>query len=265
MEKIIKNSIIAILSCCFCVGCGSNSRNKSNNKEGHISLSTYAVIEKNIKKLELSSWNKEAYLEIKEKQLPLLKLPSEKRALSGLLNTIYSNILVRDASKILGGACSKQHSQLDLIMKELKNFPDATGLTTLIAQKDQHDEMERFVRQLASASQKVNSFLDEYDTSYDRRQRVQAQSYLSQKPTCDYLKTNLANPNSHLIIRQKKFCEAIIALYLQKEEYVESDRNRVVAHLAFFPDEEAKSQWLSEIEEFDQKKQQEIEENNKME
>ncbi|MFK8295145.1 hypothetical protein ACI760_03000 [Capnocytophaga canimorsus] len=243
-------TIIWLLLALVMSGCQEKPK-KRKSSEGERLGGAKMVIEKNINKMFDEKWNKNTYLEIKEKQLPLLELASEKEAMGALLNNLYGKQMVRDANKIMDGTCSKEHSLLDNLFKELNQFPKAVGLDELKKRKKKHDELQAFVYSL-SKKQIVSSFRDRYDSSFEGQKRREASHLLvTAKPTCESIKKGLENPEPFFARRQKQFCDDLVALYLQKTSFSKGDQNIVLGRLQFYKGD--KSVWEKQIEEFEQK------------
>lgn len=262
MKKLIENTpVLVMLLLYLMLFTNCNGKNTGYAPTEGSANPTKAVIEKNIKELADKAWNKKAYEEIREKQIPCLKLPSEKKALRTLLDATYGKVMIRDANKIMDGECIGQHKRLEALLVELKGFPDAGGLSELHVRKAHHDKLVQFVHTLTEP-QRVRNFTDRYDTSYEQEKKTKAKEYLATRPTCSYLKNNLSHPDAWFQTRRKKFCENIIAIYLQKETYDEGDENILLSRLNIYQGD--RNEWKSQIDNFrEEKLAEQTEENTK--
>lgn len=243
--------IITLLSFLF-VSCSScNSSDTGNEEETTYKSQSYKLVEKNINDMANSSWSKSYYLEIRDKQIPMLKKNSERMSASTLLETEYSQLLVREANKVLDNGCAVEtpHSLLSNLMKELSSYPKVPGLSDLKSKKKIHDEAESFANS-GIGYQSVTNYRTPYDKNYESKKMSTASSYLSnQKLKCGIIKKKLKTLTqaSAYNNRRKAYCESITNLYLQTSNPAVSELNAAKSCLNIYNGD--KSDWKSRMDE----------------
>ena len=244
--------IITLLSILFvsCNSCNS-SDTKNDEEETTYKSQSYKLVEKNINDMANSSWSKSYYLEIRDKQIPMLKKNSERMSASTLLETEYSQLLVREANKVLDNGCAVEnpHTLLSNLMKELSPYPKVPGLLELKAIKKVHDDAESFANS-GIGYQSVMNYRTPYDKNYESKKMSTASSYLgNQKLKCCLIKKKLTTLTqvSAYNNRRKAYCESITKLYLQTSNSAVSELNAAKACLNIYNGD--KSDWKSRMDE----------------
>lgn len=238
-------SIIMVVLFSSCEGTSRNYQTKASKSY------TKEAINDNIEKMGQLPWNKKNYEEIRDEQISLLKLPSEKEALKKKLDFTYANLLIRDGNKMMDGPCSTQHKELEDLLVELKQFPNTKGDRELFERKESHDKIIGFIKTMDSR-QKVQHFSDTYDFTEENRIMSQAQRYLDTEPKCRYIVDNLAKRKSKMQTRRARYCNAIVELYLNETEFDAGNENIVISNLRAYPGNISK--WLEQIERFREEK-----------
>lgn len=243
--------IISLLSFLFVSCSNRNSNDTGNEEETAYKSQSYKLVEKNINDMANSSWSKSYYLEIRDKQIPMLKKNSERMSASTLLETEYSQLLVREANKVLDNGCAVEnpHSLLSNLMKELSSYPKVPGLSELKATKKIHDDAESFANS-GVGYQSVTTYRTPYDKNYESKKKSTASSYLgNQKLKCGIIKKKLTNLTqaSAYNSRRKAYCESVTKLYLQTSNSAASELNAAKACLNIFNGD--KSDWKSRMDE----------------
>lgn len=238
-------SVIVIVLFSSCEGTSQTYKPKASKSY------TKEVINTNIEKMGQAPWCKKNYNEIRIEQISLLKLPSEKEALKKKLDFTYTNILIRDGNKIMDESCSTQHKELEDLLMELKHFPGTKGDRALFDRKELHDKIVGFIKTMDSR-QNVRRFKDTYDYKTEREKEREAKEYLATNPKCKFIVDNLTNCKSKALTRRKRYCDAIVELYLKEEEFDVGNENIVISNLRAYPGNISK--WLQQIEIFREEK-----------
>lgn len=212
--KYIILSLFTFITLLFpsCEGTISGSSKKTSSGSA-----TFKLVISHIDSMGCSAWNKTVYLNIKDKQIPMLQMQTERTAALEDLTATYGKVLVRDANVLLNKGCiqPKSHEMLSLLFTELKDFPDAIGRADVVALKEVHDKAAAFVNS-GVGIQRVYSYDDEYDTSYEREHIKQAESYLQNtdvKCTETRARLNKLTTPSGYVSRRKAFCKDIVSRY----------------------------------------------------
>lgn len=238
-------SIIMIVLFSSCEGTSRNYQAKASKSY------TKQAINDNIEKMGQLPWDKKNYEEIRDDQISLLKLPSEKEALKKKLDFTYANILIRDGNKIMDGLCITHHEELEDLLMELKKFPNTKGDRELFGRKELHDEIVGFIKTMDSR-QVVRSFQNTYNFKEENEIIGQAQKYLDTDPKCKYIVDNLEKRKSKMQTRRARYCNDIVELYLEETEFDAGNENIVISNLRAYSGN--KSQWLKRIEIFREEK-----------
>lgn len=229
MNKL--NNIVIILSVIL-FGCGEKIDVSPNKGEGHKSAAFSGVVN-NIDQMAEKPWDKSAYTNIKNNQIPNLKKATERTSAQSKLKTTYEKVMVRDANAILDGGCKKpgSHSTLSAIFTELNSFKDAPGYGNVSSKKKTHDEASKFADS-GIGYQSVSSYRDVYyDVSYEKRKKDEAKKWLANSNLkCADIKsklTRLTNDGAY-VNRRKQFCEDITKRYVASANPAISERNAAI-------------------------------------
>lgn len=249
----MKRILILQMICLLVISC-TNSNNKDTGNDDETTTyksQSYKLVEKNINDMTCKSWNKSYYLEIRDKQIPMLKKNSERMSASTLLEAEYSKSLVREANKVLDNGCAVEnpHSLLSNLMKELSSYPKVPGLSELKAIKKVHDDAESFSNS-GIGYQSVTNYRTPYDKNYESKKMSTASSYLgNEKLKCGIIKKKLTTLTqaSAYNNRRKAYCESITKKYLQTSNSAVSELNAAKACLNIFNGD--KSDWKSRMDE----------------
>jgi len=224
MKRIVY--LLSIAMALIVAGCG-NDNTKKNNRERTRSAksSTKELISKNIDKLGESRWNKNSYLEIRDKQIEILNsTQNAKRALRNKLDRVYSEVLVKEGNLLMDNNCGSNHKTLTQVMEELKNFPDAPNSAELNARYSVHQEVLSFVNTINS-KQRVRSYKDNYDYSFESKIKNKVATYLKKDIKCAFLKNKLNNTSSAFKTRRSNFCNTVVSLFCQQSSYSRAEDN----------------------------------------
>lgn len=218
--------LIALFLLASCDGTIENQKGK--DKPGSAS---FKLVKKHIDAMGEQPWNKNTYVNIKNNQIPKLKLETEKTSASTHLKSTYGKVMVRDAKKVLEDGCAvnNAHGYLNSIFKELSGFTSTPGYSGVSKLKNEHDKVLAFASS-GIGNQTVTSYSQSYDTSYESEKMSKAKSYLGQSSVkCKITRQklqNLTRPEAYNG-RRANYCKAIVAKYLQctnpaKREYNEA-------------------------------------------
>ena len=250
MKKRIKiilcASLVALLSACDGTMGSSDKDSDSDYKS-----ESYKLVETAIEEMGNEFWNKKQYLEIRDSQIPELRKQSERDAAGAYLDATYGKVLVRDAGKILSSGCNERnaHSLLSGMMSELRPFSDVPGQDEVEALYSRHSEAQQFVNS-AVGSQRVYSYRDNYDKSYETSKIAEAKQYLSDdRIRCESIRSSLSTLSSNrgYNARRKRYCESIVDLYLQCTNPAVSELNIAKGKLNIYSGD--KSEWRTKMEE----------------
>lgn len=235
------------------VGCGNSSKNNEDDDSTYKSKS-YKLVEQHITEMAGNPWDKSVYIEIRDKQIPMLKKNSERMSATTLLETEYSKLLVRDAKSIFLDGCPKtdSHSMLEKLFQELKAYQKVPGLAEIMSMKKKHDEVIIFTRN-AVGSQSVSNYRTAYNKQYEQDKISEAKKYLSSPEIkCNQLRTKLTKLTelSAYSSRRYGYCKAILSSYLQCTNSARSELNAAKANLSVFTgDSRTLSDWKSQMDE----------------
>lgn len=237
-------ALVAIVSCG-----GKNTGEGEEETGGGYKSQAYKLVVSNIEEMAKKSWDKAAYIEIRDKQITVLKKNSEQLSAKALLDTEYGNLMARDAKGILEAGCREKgcHKVLNALLAELKGYPNATGLGEVKELKALHDKAGSFASS-AVGRQPVADYNTPYDKSYETKKMAEAQKWLDNpKLKCNDLRTRLEalTKKSAYTSRRKAYCEAIVKDYLSSESSKASAKNKVLANIQVY--EGDKTDWENQI------------------
>lgn len=232
------NIFLMVLCLLFgCIACQQPS--KSSNEGTAYKSQSYKLVEKNIMEMASKPWSKATFIEIKEKQIPMLKKNSERKSANILLDTEYSKLLVRDAKGILEAGCPNgngSHKLLGQLLNELKAYPNVPGLPEIKSAKQLHDEASRFT-QIAVGRQSVSNYRTSYNRSHETTQMAKAKKYLDNAQLkCKSIRNRMDNLTraSAYHSRRRAYCEAIVESYLECTNPAKSELNAAKANLSIY-------------------------------
>ena len=236
MNKYLMLFIAA--SCLSMSGCTRCSTSTSDEEESVYKSHSYKLVEKHINEMAINPWDKSTFLEIRDKQIPMLKKNSERISATTLLETEYSKLMVRDADGILQGGCAveKSHTLLKSLLDELKAYPKVPGLDEIKTLKKLHDAADAFT-QTAVGRQGVSSYRTSYDKSHETAKITEAKKYLGDsKLKCSIIRKKLENlsQSSAYVSRRNAYCQSIVTLYLQCTDPAKSALNAAKANLGVY-------------------------------
>lgn len=266
--SIIKIFALALtISLVSCEGTTNGNGNSATPKPGDVN-----IISQNIDAMASRHWDKNTYYNILNNQIPQLRNNTDKEATTAKIKATYMKIMVADAKATLTGGCTTSamssnaetklytHKELEELFAELNKFPNAPGYVEVKELKKIHDEASRFANS-GIANQKVNSYRDDYDTSYEDRHISQANSYLNNaKVYCNQTKEKLKRLTNRSAYesRRKAYCQAIVDQYLQTQNKELREYNAARGKLNVYSgDSSLKAKWLKDIEDHYQKLNQE--------
>ena len=251
----------ALLFCVFAlttisvVNCGGCSPSNNNDEEETTYKSqSYKLVEQHINEMAEKPWDKSVFLEIRDKQIPMLKKNSERMSATTFLETEYSKLLVRDANDVLQQGCPKtdSHSMLEKLFQELKAYPKVPGLAEVLSNKKLHDNAFTFVRN-AVGRQTVSNYRTAYNKQYEQDKISEAKRYLSNsKIKCNQLKTKLTKLTevSAYSSRRNAYCNDIFSSYIQCSNSARSELNAAKANLGVFAgNSQTLSNWKAQMDE----------------
>ena len=250
--SIIKNGL-AVACVIMCIGCGKTHKNYEDEETSYKSQS-YKMVEGHITEMAKKPWDKTAFLEIRDKQIPMLKKNSERMSATTLLETEYSKLLVRDANEILLQGCPKtdSHSMLEKLVQELKVYPKVPGLADVMSMKKIHEDAFAFTRS-AVGYQSVDNYRTAYNRQYEQDKIAEAKKHLSNSIIkCNQLKTKLSRLTeiSAYSGRRNAYCKAILSSYLECTNPARSELNAAKANLGvYIGSSQTLSDWKSEMDE----------------
>lgn len=246
--------IACVLAIINIYGCSSKSSTNENEEEPIYRSQSYKLVEKHISEMVEHPWDKSVFLEIKDKQIPMLKKNSERISATTLLETEYSKLLVRDANDILQQGCPKtdSHSTLEKLFQELKPYQKVPGLAEVVNMKTLHDNAFSFVRN-AVGTQNVSNYRTAYNKQYEQNKMSEAKQYLSNPQIkCNQLKTKLSSLTdiSAYSSRRYSYCKAILSSYLECRNPARSELNAAKANLGvYIGNSRTLSEWKSQMDE----------------
>lgn len=240
--------MMALLSIVSCGG--KNTSEGEEETGGGYKSQAYKLVVSNIEEMAKKSWDKAAYIEIRDKQITVLKKNSEQLSAKALLDTEYGNLMARDAKSILEAGCCEKgcHKVLNALLAELKGYPNATGLGEVKELKALHDKAGSFASS-AVGRQPVADYNTPYDKSYETKKMAEAQKWLDNpKLKCNDLRTRLEalTKKSAYASRRRAYCEAIVKSYLECTNSKNSELNATKANLKIY--EGNLSAWIEQIE-----------------
>lgn len=226
--KLIKLFLIALVAVGMATCDGKIEKGKGT--KGARSSYTKQQIDKNIDALSTKPWSKSDYENILNKQIPNLKKASEKTAATSSLKKTYTDVMVKEANKLLNDGCSapNAHTTLGAIMAELKNFSNVLNYDNLVARESLHNNAVKAAGQTLGY-QSVSSYDATYDKASEQKMMADAKNWLAKsdlkcKATRDKLEKK--SQASYYQGRRQNFCEAIVSYYLRSENPAPGERNR---------------------------------------
>lgn len=251
MKALYRRILLFFLITLTLVSCRQPSQ-RGGNAEGYQS-EAYRVVVDNITSMSEKFWDKSAYLEIKDNQIPNLRSESERTAATNLLETEYSKSLVRDAKDVLNNGCSKKNSHkiLNSMMVELKSYPDVPGLSEVKTLKAKHDEADRFIRNAVERQMNVTHNTS-YDTSYETKKMKQAGVYLNDpKIKCASLKRQLQNLTKSAAYSKRRLWHSqdVVGSYLQSVDPAASELNDAKYNLSYKENQDSLRAWKAIMDE----------------
>ena len=232
-------------SCNGCEGTDDSfhsGSSKSKSKE---------LIDGNIEKLGQERWNKQNYLEILNNQIATFKgTQNAKTALRSKLENVYGKVLVKEGNLLMSDNCSSNHKTLSLVIAELKNFPKAENREELEKRYIEHQEMLGFINSMY-AKQKVTSYTDQYDRSFETTIKNKAANYLKREITCVTIRNGLNNTDAAFNARRKDFANKVVDIYCQQTSYNRKDYNVLITKLNNLNLKD--NNWGVKLQEFKQK------------
>ena len=242
---IIASACLSLSSCTQC------STSTTDEEEPTYKSQSYKLVEKHINEMATNPWDKSVYLEIRDKQISMLKKNSERMSASTLLETEYSKLLVRDANTILHSGCvaSNSHSLFKSLFDELKAYPQVPGLDDIKTLKKLHDDAESFT-QTAVGRQSVSSYRTSYDKSHETTKMAEAKKFLgNSKIKCIAIRKKMENlsQSSAYESRRKAYCQSVVSFYLQCTNPAKSELNAAKANLGVYNGDT--SSWKEQLEE----------------
>ncbi len=246
--------VIIIISICVSSCSGCSSTNNSDEEESTYKSQSYKLVEQHINEMTEKPWDKSVFLEIRDKQIPMLKKNSERMSATTLLETEYSKLLVRDANDILQQGCPKtdSHSMLEKLFQELKDYPKVPRLAEVLSIKKLHDNAFTFARN-AVGRQTVSNYRTAYNKQYEQDKISEAKEYLSNsKIKCNQLKTKLTKLTevSAYSGRRNTYCKDIYSSYMQCPNSARSELNAAKANLGVYAgNSQTLSDWKAQMDE----------------
>lgn len=230
MKKVFIYAFAGVLLLCGCNGtiekkeAGERPKSKS-----------YKLVVENIDSMGMKPWDKSVYLNIKDNQINKLKHETERVSASEHLQATYGKLLVKEAKSTLEDGCEKTnaHTHLSKLFTELKGFTKTPGYSGVTTMKKAHDEAANFANS-GVGSQRVSSYRDSYDTSYESTHISKARQYLSDSSVkCKITREKLESltRSSAYEGRRRRYCEAIVNAYLQCTDPARSELNAALGHL----------------------------------
>ena len=246
LKIILAASVMTLLGSCD----GTMSSGDRDSSTDYKSES-YRLVETAIEEMGDEFWDKRQYREIRDNQIPELRKQSERDAAGAYLDATYGRVLVRDAGKVLSSGCDMDgaHGLLSGMMSELQRFSDVPGQVDVEARYARHSEAQRFIN-TAVGTQRVYSYRDNYDKSYEAGKIAEAKRYLSDDGIrCKSIRSSLAtlSGSSGYVARRKRYCESIVESYLQCTNPAVSELNIAKGKLNIYSGD--KSAWKAKMEE----------------
>ena len=232
LKIILAASVMTLLGSCD----GTMSSGDRDSSTDYKSES-YRLVETAIEEMGDEFWDKRQYREIRDNQIPELRKQSERDAADAYLDATYGRVLVRDAGLLSG------------MMSELQRFSDIPGQADVEARYARHSEAQRFIN-TAVGTQRVYSYRDNYDKSYEAGKIAEAKRYLSDDGIrCKSIRSSLAtlSGSSGYVARRKRYCESIVESYLQCTNPAVSELNIAKGKLNIYSGD--KSAWKAKMEE----------------
>lgn len=230
----MKKNIIIVL--CFATAllytsCNSCEGTDDSFRSGSSKSKSKELIDNNINDLGQERWNKQKYIEIRDNQIATFKgTQNAKTALRGKLDNVYGKVLVKEGNLLMSNNCGSNHKTLSLVMTELKKFPKAENREDLEKRYNEHQEMLSFINSMY-AKQKVNSYNDQYNKSFETDIKNKAANYLKREITCATIKKGLNNTDAAFSTRRKDFANKVVDLYCQQTSYNRRDYNMIKTKL----------------------------------
>lgn len=187
-----------------------------------------------------------------------LKSPTQRKNLTSLLNRNYCHSMDTIMQIIMATSdCGNHHGKkknglLYVVHVERAKFSDihSTLHSNVETAYNNHERLVKLI-QGWGGRQKVNSFTDTYDNSYDNSVMATAKKELSNAPKCSYIQNNLKNPYLHE--RHKNFCEDVVT-NLEQNSTDPNDANIVVNRIKFYKDKYKEDSdykgWRTRLEKF---------------
>ena len=215
--------------------CDGTVKRDGNAKAQHSSY-TKQQIDKNIESLSAKPWNKSDYENILNSQIPNLKKASEKTAATSTLKKAYTDVMIRDANKIISEGCTQAnaHTTLNAIATELKGFNNVLGYNELVKIKADHDKAVS-VASSGVGTQSVGSYKDYYDFGPEKQKMADANQWLNNgNIKCKATKEKLQKMTqaSYYQSRRQAFCKAIVSYYEKCQNPSETERNEALARIS---------------------------------
>ena len=230
MEKRIIYVLCFVTSLLY-TSCNSCEGTDDSFRSGSSKSKSKELIDKNINDLGLERWNKQKYIEIRDNQIATFKgTQNAKTALRGKLDNVYGKVLVKEGNLLMSNKCGSNHKTLSLVIAELKNFPNAEDREDLEKRYKEHQEMLSFINSMY-AKQKVNSFNDQYNKSFETDIKNKAANYLKREISCVTIKNGLNNTAAAFNARRKDFADKVVELYCQQTSYNRRDYNLTITKL----------------------------------
>ena len=230
----MKKNIIIVL--CFATAllytsCNSCEGTDDSFRSGSSKSKSKELIDKNINDLGQERWNKQKYIEIRDNQIATFKgTQNAKTALRDKLDYVYGKVLVKEGNFLMSNNCGSNHKALSQVMTELKNFPKAENREDLEKRYNEHQEMLSFINSMY-AKQKVNSYNDQYNKSFETDIKNKAGNYLKREISCVTIKNGLNNTDAAFSARRKDFANKVVDLYCQQTSYNRRDYNMIKTKL----------------------------------
>ena len=169
------------------------------------------------------------------------------------MDTIMHLIMVSD--------CQSQHKMLDELWKLRGSGSYASVSSKLHTQvakeRKTHDDLLAYIKSVRGNRQTgITSFNTAYDKAYETQEIKNATSKLEHSPSCQEIRNGLENikKGTAFVGRQAAFCQKLMDLYLEKDEWNQGDENKLKDRIRFYTDAHKDNEtvllWFDEIEAF---------------
>lgn len=179
--------------------------------------------------------------------------------LNSLADKAYCHSMDTIMYIILKGECKPRHKELYEIhkMRVGENFAGVASTSFHKQVEEKFKSHERMLKtilpDLRSSHQKPSTFESEYNDKFETEAVNKAKSYLAENPSCTEILNGLTNVKEGKLFKgwRKAFCDKLVALYLEKQDWNKGDENVVKSNILFYgrayPNSTEYQQWLDTI------------------